>query len=64
MLRKGQIVQIFEDPITEKKFEDEAKLRIRISKGFNGLERWSVQFLNDGFITERTINAEGKNKED
>ena len=68
MLRKGQIVQIFQDPISEKIFEGEALLLVRYSPGIHGgpgisLERWKVEFLDDRFITERTINAEGKNKE-
>ncbi len=64
-LRAGQHVQIFEDPITMRKFEGEAVLVKR--RGDNSetpgtesfLERWKVRFVSDDYITERDIAPRG-----
>lgn len=48
MLKKGDIVTIYEDPITCRVVEGTAKLiRKEVSIG-NGLEMWSVKFLRVG----------------
>jgi len=50
MLKKGQIVTIYEDPLTQKKPEGKAKLLSCIGKPINQpLERWWIQFLDDDF---------------
>lgn len=58
----GAIVTIYADPITELQREGEAKLLKCTDRDFgvyNGvqLERWQVEFLADGFITDRTIKT-------
>ena len=61
-MKKGDIVKIYEDPITKEKPEGQAKLINRISRSGNKVARfetWEVKFLSDGYITERTI---GDNK--
>ena len=56
-MRKGDIVNIYEDPITKKHFQGKAKLVSRDIKAVgDGLEYWSVQFLeNYEDITQRFI---------
>ena len=58
---EGQIVTIYEDPISETFKEGKAKL---IKKEYDlpdGLEYWAVRFLDDdGIILHRAIKAEGK----
>lgn len=57
MKSPGDIVDIYEDPITEEKLEGKAKLISRDIKAVgDGLEYWSVQFL-EGYedITQRFI---------
>lgn len=64
MLRRGQIVQVFEDPSTEKRFEAEAKLISKSKTRYaGGLEYWRVEFLDDGFRAMRWLKSEGKNTE-
>jgi len=46
-MRKGQIVTVFEDPLTEKKPEGEAKLIEFSGTTPMGLKEWMVQFLDD-----------------
>ena len=57
MKSPGDIVDIYEDPITEKKLEGRARLISRDIKAVgDGLECWSVQFLADyENITQRFI---------
>ncbi len=57
MLTPGGIVEIYEDPITEKKLEGKARLVSRDIKAVgDGLEYWSVQFLEDyENVTQRFI---------
>lgn len=58
----GELVTIFEDPITQKKVEGLAKLKKLISathivvNNKNHLERWNVEFLNEpGRTFERNL---------
>ncbi len=53
-MEKGQIVTIYEDPVTQTKIEGEAKLLGKIAENTN-LEDWKVEFLDDGYRTERVI---------
>ena len=62
-MRKGDVVKIYQDPLTKQQPEGEAKLIKRLGYGENKLpkvERWEVKFLSDGYITERTIMKEVK----
>lgn len=56
-MKKGDVVTIYEDPITQKKPEGRARLISRDIKAVgDGLEYWSVQFLEDyEDITQRFI---------
>ena len=60
-MKKGDVVQIYEDPITKQKPEGQAELIKRLAYGENKLpkiERWEVKFLHDGYETERNIILE------
>lgn len=46
MLEKGQIVTIYEDPITQKKPEGKAKL-IKRHHIVDNMEYWQVEFLDE-----------------
>jgi hypothetical protein len=64
-MKKGDIVKIFEKPLSEEGYEGSAKL-IKKIKGidlYNGLilERWEVEFESDFFRCERLI-AYGEKK--
>jgi len=53
-LKKGDIVKIYQDPITCKKLEGNAKLlKKHFTKNF-----WKVKFLSDGFICDRFVSPE------
>jgi len=58
-MKKGDIVKIYEDPITKTKVEGNAKLLKLINKNIqgvqNGLEYWKVKFLSDEFVGYRFI---------
>jgi len=63
-MKKGDIVEIYEHPLTETKDEGKAKLIKKIqtcSDGTNpnGMEIWRVCFLDDGFYCNRTIKVTG-----
>ena len=53
-LKKGDIVKIYEQPLTETKFEGEAKLISFIKRG-NIIELWKVKFIDDDQIVTRAI---------
>jgi len=53
-MKIGQIVKIYEDPITEQKLEGKAKLtkRLKLTNAINAkeqLEYWLVAFQNDDY---------------
>jgi hypothetical protein len=52
--KKGDIVQIFQDPITREDFEGEAELLEKHTEDFEQ-EFWKVKF-NDGDIRQRWIH--------
>jgi len=57
-MKHGQIVKIFSDPITEKKFEGRARLVfIEREADGNRLELWQVKFLRDNYETVRLIKV-------
>ena len=56
-MKKGDVVMIYSDPITEKEKEGKAKLLECVSDRSDSCatEYWEVKFLTDGFITHRFI---------
>ena len=62
-MKKGDVVMIYEDPVTCKVLEGKAKLVKDISYTYRtGFERWEVNFVNDpeGAVVERMINVNNK----
>jgi len=56
-MKKDDIVEIYEQPLTETKLEGKAKL-ISLIRGLNvGIELWRVKFLSDGYICNRAIKV-------
>ena len=55
--QSGQIVQIFDDPVTRKKLEGEAELMTCLTTNYDQ-EYWRVKFCSDGFVTDRWIHKE------
>ncbi len=53
-LKKGDIVKIYQDPVTCKRLEGDAKL---LKKHFT-VNFWKVKFISDGFICDRFVNPE------
>ena len=58
-MKKGNIVSIYEQPLSETKYEGEAKL-ISFIKQLNsavnyGVELWQVKFIDDGQVVSRAI---------
>ena len=51
---KGDIVTIYEDPITKNVPEGKAEL-IRYWFNNGSIRQWTVKFLDDGFVCERFI---------
>lgn len=57
-MKKGQVVTIYEDPITQTKVEGQARLLRKECDLGDGLEYWAVKFLGYEDITlHRTIKA-------
>lgn len=54
-MKKGDILEIFEDPITKIKSEGNAKLVKRLENFDQDMERWQVKFISDGAKAERWI---------
>ena len=56
-MKKGDVVMIYIDPMSEKEKEGKAKLLECVSnRGDNcATEYWEVKFLIDGFVTHRFI---------
>lgn len=61
-MKRGDIVIIYQDPITELKPEGRVKL-VEFIKANNGLELWRVRFLSDNFTANRFIKTGGKNEQ-
>ena len=53
-MKQGDIMVIYDDPITKQKPEGKAKLLKKIKSDFNQ-EYWKVEFLSDGFISGRWV---------
>lgn len=59
MYVRGDNVRVYEDPITEKKLEGEARLVEMIEpENQDGFEIWKVRFLNERDNYVRTIKAQ------
>lgn len=56
-MKKGDLVQIYQDPKTQQKPEGEAKLVKRVPCYDEGLERWEVRFPGDGGAVTRVIKV-------
>lgn len=55
-MKTGQIVEIYNDPITRQKPQGKAKLLIKLIDTHNDwLKYWRVKFLSDNFIADRFI---------
>lgn len=54
-MKKGDIVNIYEDPLTKKVFEARAVLKLNIYKN-KYIERWLVIFVDGGELTEARRN--------
>lgn len=57
-MKTGQIVQVYQKPITKEQPEGEARLIKRMPDNRDGdiVENWKVKFISDDFICERLIN--------
>ena len=57
IMKKGETVNIYEDPHTKERIEGKAKLleRIKVPRFKGDTETWKVKFLSDGFICNRFI---------
>ena len=47
MMKVGDVVKVYQKPMTEEDFEGEAELIERIPFNLPGFEMWKVHFLND-----------------
>jgi len=54
-MKRGDIIQVYEQPLTQTKPEGEAKLVSFIQKLNTGVELWRVKFIEDGQIVSRAI---------
>lgn len=57
-MKKGDIVTIYQDPISCTTIEGKAKLIRQLSYELNGCEHWIVNFISDkkGFDFARWVN--------
>jgi hypothetical protein len=53
-MQKGDVVMIYEDPITEQKPEGKAELLKKVG-GDEEVEQWIVRFLDDDLKTCQTL---------
>lgn len=59
-MKKGDIVSIYDDPLTETKPEGKAYLVKFLSQTGNvGVEYWRVRFVDDNFVADRAIKVNG-----
>jgi len=58
-MKKGDVVIIYEDPVTETKPEGEAKLikKLAFSSVIPTKEYWTVKFVSDGAVVDRFIRS-------
>ncbi len=65
-MKKGDTVTIYADPLTKRNVEGKAILQKRLDNDdefYEGdsIQRWQVKFIDNGFITERTIRVSEEN---
>lgn len=62
--QKGDIVKVYETPMTRNKLEGLAELykKIPSHRDNHDMENWTVVFVSDGFICDRMINKEDLKK--
>jgi len=56
-MKKGDVVKIYEQPLTKTKLEGKAKLLSFIRLSNVGVELWRVKFISDGAIVNRAIKV-------
>lgn len=56
-MKKGDIVSIYEQPLSRTGFEGKARLISYIQQLDMGVEYWRVKFIDDGQIASRAIKA-------
>ena len=56
-MKKGDIVEIYEQPLTETKPEGKAKFISFLGVLAGGVEHWRVKFLSDGMVVYRFIKV-------
>jgi len=56
-MKKGDIVEVYEQPLTQTKSEGKAKLVSFIRLLDIGVELWRVKFINDGQVVGRAIKV-------
>lgn len=56
-MKRGDIVKIYQDPITERELDGEARLITPVPYSGKDFEQWLVEFLDDGMRTVRLIKA-------
>lgn len=61
-MKKGDVVTIYKDPLTQAKPEGEAKLIRRISFGQGPLEEWLVRFKGEWTAYPRWIKRKEGSK--
>ena len=55
-MKKGDIVNIYIDPITCTELDGKAELLDGPTEVYEYLEEWRIRFIEDNFITLRTIH--------
>ena len=53
-MKQGDVVMIYDDPITKKKREGNATLIEKLTED-TSQEYWQVRFIDDGYVTGRWI---------
>jgi len=56
-MKKGDVINVYQDPFTKKHPEGKARLITRLIKARSkrDLEYWEVKFLSDGAIVNRHV---------
>ena len=54
-MKKGDVVSIYEQPLTETKYEGEARLVSFIQVLNTGVELWRVKFIDDDQVVSRAV---------
>ena len=59
-MKKGDVVMIYQDPLTQEKEEGQARLIRCVGDQNDGCctEYWQVKFLGDGYVVHRMVKRE------